>query len=290
MWIYLNGRFVDRKEALISVFDHGFLYGDGIYETLRAYDGRIFMLRKHLARLRRSADLIGLQLPISETDWPRVLEDAMRRNDLTDAYLRITVSRGEGEIGLDPGLCPQRTVVVMAKPPMSYPQRLYEEGVTLAVVSVRRNLSTALSPRIKSLNFLNNILTKREATSAQAFDGIMLNADGDLTECSASNVFFVRDGRLCTPSLDCGILDGVTRDIVLVLAREHNFHVEEDHYRVEDLLGADECFLTNTSMELMPVRTVNNTSIGPGRPGAVTRQLADLFRQNLPRFLEPSIT
>jgi branched-chain amino acid aminotransferase len=286
MWVYVNGRFVDRKEALISVFDHGFLYGDGVYETLRAYDRRIFMLRKHIARLRRSAECIGLPVPMPDEQWPALLQEALHRNALNDAYLRITISRGEGEIGLDPTLCPDQTVVIIAKPPMSYPPLLFEEGVTLAVVSVRRNLKTALPPHIKSLNFLNNILAKRAATEAGAFDGILLNAEGFLTECTASNLFFVRNGRLCTPSLDCGILDGITREVVLLLAREQQIPTEEGQYRVDDLFQADECFLTNTSMEVMPVRTVDTRRMTNGSPGPISRRLTELFRTNLPRFLE----
>ena len=258
MWVYLNGQFVDRKEAMVSVFDHGFLYGDGIYETLRAYGGRIFMLRKHLARLHRSGELIGLKIPLAEQDWPLLLGEALRRNALGDAYIRITISRGEGEIGLDPNLCPHPTVVVMAKLGMSYPAELYEDGVSIAIVTVRRNLSSALPPRIKSLNFLNNILAKREASAAGAFDGLMLNVEGHLTECTASNVFFVRDGRLFTPSWECGILDGITRDVVLLLAREHGIPSEEGCYPPQTMLDAQESFLTNTSMELMPVRSVNS--------------------------------
>jgi branched-chain amino acid aminotransferase len=285
-WVYVNGRFVDRAEAMVSVFDHGFLYGDGIYETLRAYDSRFFLLSKHLSRLRRSADLIGLDLPIPEKDWPALLHEALRRNALRDAYLRITISRGEGEIGLDPTLCPRPTVVIMAKPRLSYPDHLYDQGVSLAVVGVRRNLNTALPPRIKSLNFLNNILAKQEASRAQAFDGLMLNADGHLTECSASNLFFIRGGRLYTPSLECGILDGITREVVLMLAREQQISIEEGAYRLDALLGAQECFLTNTSMELMPVRSVDGQAIADGKPGPLTRQLHGLFRASLARFLD----
>jgi branched-chain amino acid aminotransferase len=286
MWVYLNGQFVDRKEAMVSVFDHGFLYGDGIYETLRAYGGRIFMLRKHLARLHRSGELIGLKIPLAEQDWPLLLGEALRRNALGDAYIRITISRGEGEIGLDPNLCPHPTVVVMAKPGLSYPAELYEDGVSIAIVTVRRNLSSALPPRIKSLNFLNNILAKREASVAGAFDGLMLNAEGHLTECTASNVFFVQDGRLFTPSLECGILDGITRDVVLLLAREHSIPTEEGCYPPQTMLDAQESFLTNTSMELMPVRSVNGKPIGNGKPGPLTRHLRHLFKANLQRFLE----
>jgi len=285
MWIYLNDRFVDRKEALVSVFDHGFLYGDGVYETLRTYDGRFFMLGPHLARLRRSARLIGLSIPIPEADWPALLRDAVERNNLADAHLRITISRGEGDLGLDPALCARPTVVIMAKPIARYPAHLFEEGVHLAIVATRRNLASALSPQIKSLNFLNNILAKQEAGKAGAFDALMLNAEGLLTECTTSNFFFASDSRLVTPSVECGILDGITREVVLTLARENGIPVEEGRYPAECLAHAEEAFLTNTSMEIMPVQTIDRAPIGTGRPGPITRQLQALFRSNLARFL-----
>ncbi len=286
MLIFLNDRFVSKEEAAISVFDHGFLYGDGVYETLRAYGGRFFMLASHLTRLRRSGRLIGLDLPIPEKDWPSLLHEAIRINGLEDAYVRITVSRGEGDIGLDPALCPRPTVVIIAKSLVSYPSHLYEKGVRLAVVSVRRNLATALPPQIKSLNFLNNIMAKREALRTGAFDGLLLNVEGQITESTTSNVFFIKARRLCTPSIECGILDGITREVVLSLAREHNIATEEGFYFPETLLQADECFLTNTSMELMPVREIDRTTVGSGKPGALTTHLHNLFRSNLARFLE----
>lgn len=300
MWIYLNGEFIRKEDARISVLDHGFLYGDGVYETLRAYAGRYLLLPQHVARLHRSAALIGLTIPLSERDWPDLLRAALERNGLAqpapgsaaagtgsppDAYVRVTVSRGEGDIGLDPALCPRPTVVIIAKPLPAHPARLYAEGVRLKLVSVRRNSTAALPPRIKSLNFLNNILAKREASLADAFDALMLNGDGVLTECTASNLFFARGGRLYTPSEACGILDGVTRGIVLQLCREEGLSVEEGAYPPARLLEADECFLTNTSMELMPVAEVDGHRIGPGRPGPLTTRLHDRFRKNLPRFL-----
>jgi branched-chain amino acid aminotransferase len=290
MWIYLNDRFVPKADALISVFDHGFLYGDGIYETLRTYRGRLFMLQPHLARLKRSARLIGLDLPLADKDWPPLLGETLLRNGLgprgdADAHLRITVSRGEGELGLDPSLCKRPTLVIMAKPLAPYPAHLFAEGVSLAIVPIRRNLDAALSPQIKSLNFLNNILAKQDAVQAGAFDALMLNADGLLAECTTSNLFFVRGGRLCTPSVACGILDGITRDVVLRLAGEHGIQTEEGRYNVEDLRQAEECFLTNTSMEIMPVCTIDRRPVGAGRPGPVTARLRQLFRANLERFL-----
>ncbi|MBA2251512.1 MAG: aminotransferase class IV [Nitrospirales bacterium] len=286
MWIFLNDRFVRKEDAMVSVFDHGFLYGDGVYETLRAYGGRMFMLRRHLARLRRSASLIGLDVPIPEQDWTPLLQEAMKRNALSDAYLRITLSRGEGNIGLDPRLCPRPTVVVISLPLQPYPAHLFQTGVSLAVVSVRRNLATALSPQIKSLNFLNNILAKQEAARSGAFDGLMLNAEGHITECTTSNIFFVKDGCVRTPSVACGILDGITREVVLSLAREQDLSIQEGHYTPDAVIGADECFLSNTTMEIMPVSDIDTHSIGRGTPGRITGRLQELFQANLPRFLE----
>ncbi|MEP6888494.1 MAG: aminotransferase class IV [Nitrospirales bacterium] len=282
----MNDRFVRKEDAMVSVFDHGFLYGDGVYETLRAYGGRMFMLRRHLARLRRSASLIGLDVPIPEQDWTPLLQEAMKRNALSDAYLRITISRGEGNIGLDPRLCPRPTVVVISLPLQPYPAHLFQTGVSLAIVSVRRNLAAALSPQIKSLNFLNNILAKHEATQSGAFDGLMLNAEGHITECTTSNIFFVKDGCVRTPSVACGILDGITREVVLSLAREQELSIQEGHYTPDAVIGADECFLSNTTMEIMPVSDIDTHSIGRGMPGRITGRLQELFQANLPRFLE----
>ena len=290
MWIYLNDRFVKKEEAVVSVFDHGFLYGDGVYETIRSYGNRIFMRDQHLARLRRSADAIGLTIPIPEHGWPALLHEAMTRNDVgherTDAYLRITISRGAGDIGLDPALCPTPTVVIMTKPLHPPPPEQYRIGVNLIVARTRRNLPSALSPQIKATNFLNNILAKREAIAAGAFDSILLNWESHLTECTVSNLFFVRAGRLCTPALACGLLDGITRDIVLSLAQEAHIPVEQGQFGIEAIQKADECFLTNTSMGVMPVTMVDGHPVGNGAPGLLTEQLHRLFMANRTRFLE----
>jgi branched-chain amino acid aminotransferase len=292
MWIYLNGRFVIQEEALISVFDHGFLYGDGVYETLRSYGHRLFMCDQHVARLFRSADAIGLAVPIPTKCWPDLLHEAMVRNQVghaqQDAYLRITVSRGAGDIGLDPALCPSPTVVIMAKPLTAPPAGLYEKGVDVIIAETRRNSPEALSPQIKATNFLNNILAKREAITAGAFDSIFLNAEHQLTECTVSNLFFVANGVLRTPSVDCGLLDGLTRMVVIQLARELPVRVEEGRYTPDDLYRATECFLTNTSMEIMPVASVDRRVIGAGTPGPLTRKLRDLFVGARDRFLEPA--
>jgi branched-chain amino acid aminotransferase len=291
MWIYLNDRFVKEEEAVVSVFDHGFLYGDGVYETIRSYGRRIFMPDQHLVRLRRSADAIGLAIPIPAHKWPALLHEAMTRNDVghehTDAYLRITISRGAGDIGLDPALCPTPTVVVMAKPLRPPSPEQYCHGVSLIVAQTRRNLPSALSPQIKATNFLNNILAKREAIAAGAFDSILLNWESHLTECTVSNLFFVRAGRLCTPALACGLLDGITRGIVLNLAQELKIPVDEGHFWVQEVYSADECFLTNTSMEVMPVTMVDGHPIGKEAPGLLTLQIHSLFRANRTHFLEP---
>jgi branched-chain amino acid aminotransferase len=286
MWIYLNDRFVPQADARISVMDHGFLYGDGVYETLRAYGGLIFMLRQHLERLERSARMIGLTVPLGLEQWPPLLAESLQRNQVDDAYLRITISRGEGAIGLDPSLCPSPTLVVIAQALPSYPARMYEEGVRLIIGQTRRNLAEALSPQIKSLNFLNNILAKREATAAGAFDTVMRNGAGHLAECTTSNLFFVRRGRLHTPGTACGILDGITRTVVLRLAQSQRIETEEGHYAPEDLLSAEECFLTNTTMELMPVQRVDDRHIGTGKPGPLTQALHRAFRARLPDFLQ----
>ncbi len=290
MWIYLNDRFVSREEAKISVFDHGFLYGDGVYETIRSYGERIFMRDQHLARLYRSAEAIGLDIPIPRSAWPDLLHGAMVRNAVgtrqRDAYIRITISRGVGDIGLDPALCPTPTVVIMAKPLVPPPPELYETGVALIIARTRRNLPSALSPHIKATNFLNNILAKREAIAAGAFDSLLLNWEGLVAECTVSNIFFVADGCLKTPSTECGILDGITRDIVLQLARESNLPVEEGRFRAEEVTGAAECFLTNTSMEIMPVVSIDGAPIGTGKPGPLTCELRSLFAKAYSRFLE----
>jgi branched-chain amino acid aminotransferase len=291
MWVFLNDRFVPKEEAVVSVFDHGFLYGDGVYETLRSYGARIFMRDQHLARLRRSAEAIGLTIPIPDAQWRELLHESMRRNEVgndhVDAYLRITVSRGEGEIGLDPALCPRSTVVIMTKALHPSPAVLSRDGASLTVAQTRRNLPAALSPQIKSTNFLNNILAKRESIAAGTFDSLFLNWKEELTECTISNLFFISNGTVHTPALDCGILDGITRAIVITLAEEEGLPVKEGHYHLTDLRQAAECFLTNTSMEVMPVSQVDAFPIGDGRPGPLTRRIQARFAASRHRFLEP---
>ncbi len=292
MWIYLNNRFVQDHEAMVSVFDHGFLYGDGVFETMRSYGPRLFMRDQHLARLFQSAEAIGLRVPIPLVQWTDILHEALVRNevgtDQQDAYVRITVSRGIGDIGLDPALCPSPTVVVMTKPLVAPASHLYEQGVSVIVASARRNLPSALPPHIKTTNFLNNILAKREAIAANAFDGLLLNWEGHLTESTISNLFFIRDGRLSTPALHCGLLDGITRRVVIQLAEELHLPLAEGRFTVDHLHQADECFLTNTSMEIMPVVMVDDRRIGNGVPGPLTCTLRARFIEARSRFSDLS--
>jgi len=286
MWVYLNDRFVPKEEAAVSVFDHGFLYGDGVYETLRAYRGRIFMLAEHLARLERSASLTQLQLPFGLDRLADLLRESLDRNQLREAYLRVTVSRGAGEIGLDPALCKRPTLVIIALPFQPYPESFYTQGIAAIVAKTRRNAPEALPPQVKSLNFLNNVLAKMEAKAAGAHEALMLNQQGELTEGTTSNVFLVRNGRLRTPKVECGILDGITRSVVLRLAHEQGITTEEMRLTGDDLSTADECFLTNTTQEILPVTRVDGQAVGKGRPGPLTRRLHDLFRACLDRFLD----
>jgi branched-chain amino acid aminotransferase len=288
VWIYLNDRFVREAEALVSVFDHGFLYGDGVYETIRSYGDKIFMRDQHLARLRRSAEAIGLTIPAR--DWPSLLHESMVRNgvgnDRTDAYIRVTISRGTGDIGLDPALCPRPTLVIITKALKPPPPDRYQTGVSLVVAKTRRNLSSALDPQIKATNFLNNIQAKREAIAAGAFDSVLLNWEGHVTECTVSNIFFVQSGRLCTPALSCGILDGITRGVILTLARDAGIPMDEGRFNVEALMAADECFLSNTTMEVMPATQLNGRPIGSGSPGPLTKRLHQIFVTERRKFLQ----
>ncbi len=290
MWVYLNDCFVQKEHARVSVFDHGFLYGDGVYETLRAYQGRILLWERHMARLRRSCELIGLDLSMHDEAWIPIIAELLVRNGLQDAGLRLTVSRGEGELGIDPILCPHPTVVVMAKPVVAHTDQQREQGKVLHLSSVRRNPELAQPPQIKALSFLNNILAKQEAVRVGADDALMLNMDGYLSECTTSNIFFVKNQQLYTPGVDCGILKGITRDVVIELADKLEVCVEEGRYTMEQLLQADECFITNTGIEIMPVSRIGHCQIGQGKRGLLTGELRKVFTENLNRYLGPCLT
>ncbi len=281
MLVYLNGRFVDKEQAQVSVFDHGFLYGDGIYETMRAYGGKLFLLKKHLARLKHSADAISLKLPLPLDKIGDALNEALSINKLQEAYVRLHLSRGPGEIGLDPALCVAPTMVIVAKPFHDYPAAYYEQGVSVAIVTTRRNHPLALPPSVKGTNFLNNILAKIEAIQDGAYEGIMLNWEGYVAEGTISNIFMVRKGVLYTPHLDTGILEGVTRDLVLRLAKRKKIPVREVMLRPKNIMSSNECFITNTTMEIMPVTTIDKKKIGKGIPGPVTAVLHQAYRKEV---------
>lgn len=278
-FVYLNDKLVLAAEAKVSVFDHGFLYGDGIFETMRAYNGVVFMLDEHLQRLFRSASLIGLDISKNISDTKIAVYDTLLANSLANAYVRLTVSRGYGPIGIDPDLCKEPTFVIMANNFKSYPKSYYEDGIKLSISSVRKNLKEAINPLIKSLNFLNNILAKIEAKQADAQEAVMLNASGHLTECTISNIFFVDNNKiLCTPSVECGVLDGITRALAIDLAIRNGITVKEGEFTPDDLCGASEAFITNTSMEIMPVR-------GIGAPGfSVDFKIRDISRLLLKKY------
>ena len=281
MLVYLDGHFVASEQAKVLVFDHGFLYGDGIYETMRAYEGILFLLKNHLARLKHSANAISLKLPLPLNKIGDALNESLRVNRLRDAYVRLHISRGPGEIGLDPALCVAPTVVIISKPFHEYPAAYYGRGVSAAIVKTRRNHPLALPPSVKGTNFLNNILAKIEAVKARAYEGIMLNWEGYVAEGTISNIFMVKKGALYTPHLDTGILKGVTRDLVLRLAKRKKIPIREAMLRPKDLLAADESFITNTTMEIMPVTMINKKMIGTGTPGPVTATLHQAYRKEV---------
>ena len=282
MYVYLNGKILPSKEAVVSVFDHGFLYGDGVYETLRVYDGVIFELEEHLQRLFRSAILIGLDIPLEINALKVSIYETLIANTLRNAYIRLTVSRGRGDIGLDPDLCTEPTIVIIVQEFKEYPKAFYEKGISLIIAETRRNLKEAIDPRIKSLNFLNNILAKIEAKKRGVYEALMLNIYGKLTEGTISNLFFYKDSILYTPSLDCGILDGITRGLVIDLAKREDLSVKEGKFRIKDLYSAEEVFLTNTTMEVMPVSKIDDQKYAVGD---IAKLLSKAYRQEVKAYV-----
>lgn len=283
MQIYLNGKLVPAKEAVVSVLDHGFLYGDGIYETMRVYDGVTFMLDEHLRRLYRSASLIGLTIPLDADSLKRSVYETLIANSLRNAFVRLTISRGYGPIGLDPDLCPEPTVVIITQEMKDYPKSFYEKGISLIIPETKRNFREAINPEIKSLNFLNNILAKIEAKKRGAYDAIMLNIYGKLSEGTISNVFFYKNGILCTPSLECGILDGITRSIVITIAKRDGLKVKEAEFIKEDLYLSEEVFITSTTLEVMPVSKIDDQKYAVGN---ITKLLHQAYREEVNAYVE----
>ncbi|MDN5347596.1 MAG: branched-chain amino acid aminotransferase [Clostridia bacterium] len=276
--IYLDGKYVDEEEAKVSVFDHGLLYGDGVFEGIRAYHGRVFKLKEHIDRLYESARAIALDPGLSKEEMTRIVLETCRRNNLKDAYIRLVVTRGKGDLGLDPRKCPKPLVFCIAAAIQLYPQELYEKGLELVTLGTRRNAPDALDPRIKSLNYLNNILAKIEATRAGAPEGLFLNREGYVAEATGDNIFIIKGGRLLTPPPEAGLLEGITRNTVMQLAAEQGIPVQEKMLTRHDVYTADECFLTGTAAEVIPVVRVDARPIGDGRPGPITKELIALFR------------
>ncbi len=277
--VYLNGKLLDREDAKISVFDHGLLYGDGVFEGIRSYGGRVFRLAEHLDRLWESARAICLQIPLSKEEMARAVEETLSANGIEDGYIRLVVTRGMGTLGLDPHKCSDPQVIIIADSISLYPDELYENGLEIITVSTVRNHPAALNPRIKSLNYLNNILAKIEGLQAGCIEALMLNHKGEVAECTGDNLFLVRGGRLLTPPNEAGILEGITREVVIGLARESGIEVREVPLTKHDVYIADECFLTGTAAEVVPVVKVDSRTIGDGRPGPITRNLMVLFKK-----------
>jgi branched-chain amino acid aminotransferase len=277
MKIYIDGKYYDECTARISVFDHGLLYGDGIFEGIRAYNGRVFKLKEHIDRLFCSAKAILLEIPMSHPDIMAATVETCRRNRIRDGYIRLVVTRGAGTLGLNPRSCKQPSVIIIAGKIQLYPPELYQQGMDIITVPTTRNLHSALNPAIKSLNYLNNILAKIEANNAGCEEAIMLNAEGFVAECTGDNIFVVKEGHLLTPPLSAGALYGITRRTVMDLAAQSGLAVSEPDLTRYDLFNADECFLTGTAAELMPVVKIDGRTIGSGKPGPVTRNLVTKY-------------
>jgi len=282
--VNVNGRVFDQEHAVISVFDHGFLYGEGVYETLRTYNGQPFLFDRHMRRLRRSADMLALAVPMTDAQIDARFRDTMRAAGLGDgpdreAYIRILVTRGIGELTYDPAACPTPSVVVIVKPNVPPSRDAFDRGVKVALVDVVRNHPGSVNPLIKSNNLLNNALAMQDAFRRGAYEGIMRNYRGELAECTQSNFFIVKDGAALTPPIDAGLLPGITREFLFEVGRDAYIPVREQVLHDPDLFGADEAFLTSTTREIVPIVQVDDRKIGSGTPGPITRALLDGFRK-----------
>jgi len=283
--VYLDGKWFPKSAAKISVFDHGLLYGDGVFEGIRAYKGNVFKLKEHLDRLWESAHTLLLKIPMTKKEMEAVIVQTLKRNGLRDAYIRVVVTRGVGDLGLDPTLCPKATVFVITDKIKLYPESLYRDGLSIVTVPTVRNLPEAVNPSIKSLNYLNNILAKIEAKNAGVMEAVMLNHQGYVAECTGDNIFMVKRGGkagnkplILTPPVYVGALKGITRQAILEIAAALKIQSEERIITRHDLFNADEIFLTGTAAELIPVVKMDGRVIGSGKPGSVTGKLLKVFR------------
>jgi len=275
MKIFIDGKYYSERDAKVSVFDHGLLYGDGVFEGIRAYHGHVFKLKEHIDRLFYSAKAILLEIPMSHAALMEATVETCRANKLRDGYIRLVVTRGVGTLGLNPRSCKRPSVIIIADKIQLYPPEYYQRGLDIVTVPTTRNLHSALNPAIKSLNYLNNILAKIEANNAGVEEAVMLNAEGFVAECTGDNLFIVKNRALFTPPLSAGALYGITRQTVIELAEEAGLKVSEPNLTRYDLFNADECFLTGTGAELIPVVKIDGRVIGTGKPGPITRRLEE---------------
>ncbi|AKS39130.1 branched-chain amino acid aminotransferase [Anoxybacillus gonensis] len=280
-WIFLNDEFVTKENAKISVYDHGFLYGDGVFEGIRVYSGNVFRMKEHIDRLYNSAKSILLNIPYTKEELTNIIVQTVQKNGFEDAYIRVVVSRGVGDLGLDPYKCPKPQVVVIVEPLAIFPKHLYETGIEVVTVATRRNRPDVLSPKVKSLNYLNNVLVRIEAHLANVSEALMLNDQGYVAEGSADNVFIVKNGVLYTPPGYVGALEGITRDAIMDIAKDLGYVVKEEPFTRHDVYTADEVFLTGTAAEVIAVVKVDGRVIGDGVPGEHTKRLLEEFRKRV---------
>ena len=278
MDIYIDGEYFDKKNAKISVFDHGLLYGDGIFEGIRFYEGRVFKLKEHIQRLFISAKAILLEIEMTQDEMEEAVCETIRKNGLTDGYVRLLVTRGVGTLGLSPFACDKSTVIIIADSISLYPDEKYKEGLKLITCSTRRTAPAALSPSVKSLNYLNNVMAKVEAIFADAEEGLMLNEQGFVAECTGDNIFVVRDGKIKTPPSSAGALPGITREVIFQIAENLGVGIEESQMTRYDIYAADECFLTGTAAEVIAAVSLDRRLIGNGKPGPITENFIESFR------------
>ena len=279
MKVYIDGKYYDRDEAMISVFDHGLLYGDGVFEGIRVYKGKVFKLKEHIERLYQSAKAILLDVPIGQREMGKAVFEAVKINAKSDGYIRLIVTRGEGPLGLDPAQCARPTVIIIVGDIQLYPQEYYEKGIALVTAASRRMPADSLDPRVKSLNYLNNVMAKIEANQAGCLEAVLLNHEGYVTECTADNIFIVKNGTLLTPAPHYGALDGITRMTVMEVAATCSIDTRETALTRYDLYSADECLITGTGAEIMPVTKIDGRLIRNGVPGPVTKRLIEGFRK-----------
>ena len=277
--IFIDGKFYSQADAKISVFDHGLLYGDGIFEGIRFYNGRVFRLEEHLDRLWDSARSICLEVPMSKREMTEALLETVRQNDLRDGYIRLLVTRGIGNLGLNPAQCERPSVIIIATTIALYPESLYQKGLTVVTVPTRRTNPASLNPAVKSLNYLNNVMARIEANLAGADEALMLNDSGNVAECTADNVFVVKRGQIFTPPISAGALRGITRSVVFEVAAELTVKITEADITRHDVFIADECFLTGTAAEIIPVIKADGRPIGNGKPGPITARMIARFRE-----------